>query len=170
MRLLLPEPMLKRLLHELGSGGRREIGGLLMGEHVSQDTFRLVDLSVQHSGGSGGCFTRKPRRHAKQLEEFFERTGRLYVRFNYLGEWHSHPSFDVIPSSTDIATMQALVEDADVGVKFLVLLICRLDRAQLNLSATAFTPGAHPVPVRLIYEKPNGAENGAGQESPVEAD
>lgn len=163
MRLLLPEPMLKRLLQELEGGGRREIGGLLMGEHVGEDTFRLVDLSVQHSGGTGGCFTRTPKRHAKQLDEFFLRTGHEYGRFNYLGEWHSHPSFEVIPSATDIATMQSLVEDADTGVNFLVLLICRLDHAQLNISATAFRPGALPVAVELAYEQEEGKAEVSGR-------
>jgi hypothetical protein len=57
------------------------------------------------ASGSHTRFRRDPKTHQKTLDEFFERTGRDYQRFNYLGEWHSHPSFSVQPSVEDIETM-----------------------------------------------------------------
>jgi proteasome lid subunit RPN8/RPN11 len=73
-----------------------------MGEHVRDDIFRVVDISVQRSGGSQSCFIRNPTDHQAQLQDFFARTSEDYSRFNYLGEWHSHPSFTAAPSITDI--------------------------------------------------------------------
>lgn len=163
MRILLTTPIANRLKRELRAAGRREIGGLLMGEHVADDVFRLVDISVQRSGGSASCFTRDPRDHQRQLDDFFDRHNRDYARFNYLGEWHSHPSFPPYPSSTDIATMQEIVRSPDVAVNFLVLLIVRLrGRSAIEVSATAFPSGREPEAVEIVIE---GIEAGAAPQS-----
>jgi hypothetical protein len=77
-----------------------------------------------------------------------------------MGEWHSHPSFEPLPSDTDIRTMQSIVEDPDAGVNFLVLMVCRMAsgrRRVLELTATAFRAGAHPVAVPISVEpEPQG--------------
>jgi proteasome lid subunit RPN8/RPN11 len=98
MQLLLPPKIIKRLQRELRRAGKQEIGGLLMGEHVRDEIFRVVDISVQRAGGSEAYFIRDPASHKTQLEKFFADTGADYSRFNYLGEWHSHPTFEAVPS------------------------------------------------------------------------
>jgi len=151
MQLLLAPQIIKRLKRELRRAGGREIGGLLMGEHVSEEVFHVVDISVQHAGGSHSCFIRNPSDHKIQLERFFAQTGNDYARFNYLGEWHSHPSFEPVPSSTDVQTMQSIVDDPNVGVNFLVLLIPKLgSRKRFEATATAFRARTLPLSVLLL--------------------
>jgi integrative and conjugative element protein (TIGR02256 family) len=153
MHLLLTATVLKRLRRELRRAGSQEVGGLLMGEHVRDEVFRVVDISVQRSGGSRAHFVRDPANHGAQLRSFFARTGRDFTRFNYLGEWHSHPMFEPLPSAVDIATMQSLVEDPAVGANFLILLIATLTAARrIEVSATLFVPKALPVSVAIEYE------------------
>jgi [CysO sulfur-carrier protein]-S-L-cysteine hydrolase len=162
MQLLVARPAVERLERELRRAGRTEIGGLLMGEHVRDELFRLVDLTVQRSGGTHACFIRRPEDHNAQLEKFFAETGNDFSRFNYMGEWHSHPSFEPLPSDTDIRTMQSMVEDPDAGVNFLVLMVCRMAsgrRRVLELTATAFRAGACPISVPISVEPdPEGQE------------
>jgi integrative and conjugative element protein (TIGR02256 family) len=153
MQLLLAPPIIKRLKLELRRAGRREIGGLLMGEHLGGEIFRVIDISVQHSGGSQSCFVRNPRDHQSQLQEFFARTGENYARFNYLGEWHSHPSYEPFPSATDLRTMQSIVEDPDVGVNFVVLIIAKLSsRKGIETTAMAFRAYTDPAFVAVSLE------------------
>jgi hypothetical protein len=122
-----------------------------MGEHLRDELFQLVEISVQRSGGTDACFIRDPRDHKAELEKFFAQTGNDYSRFNYLGEWHSHPSFEPIPSGTDITTMQSIVEDPEVGVNFAVLLIAKLGkRKHLEATGTAFRINAVPISVVLL--------------------
>jgi [CysO sulfur-carrier protein]-S-L-cysteine hydrolase len=159
MHLLLPPQIIKRLYGELRRAGRREIGGLLMGEHVRDDVFRVVDISVQRLGGTQVCFIRNPTDHQTQLQEFFARTGENYSRFNYLGEWHSHPTFDALPSTTDIQTMQSIVSDPAVGVNFLTLLIAKLSSGkQVEATAIAFRMGEPPVGVSVSAEVDSQAQ------------
>jgi hypothetical protein len=94
---------------------------MLLAEQLAPGRFRIVDLTVDAFSGSHTAFRRDPHVHRKTLDEFFERTGRDFARFNYLGEWHSHPSFSVHPSNDDIRSMTEIVEDADSGINFAVL-------------------------------------------------
>ena len=152
MKILLAPPIVKRLRRELRRAGNREIGGLLMGEDLANGDFRVVEISVQRPGGTEACFMRNPKDHQRELDAFFARTGNDYSRFNYLGEWHSHPSFSSAPSAPDLATMLALVNDPTVGSNFLVLLIARLAGKQVEATATLFTKTASPLLIPLEAE------------------
>jgi [CysO sulfur-carrier protein]-S-L-cysteine hydrolase len=159
MQLLLAPQVIKRLQRELRRAGSQEIGGLLMGEHLRDELFRVVEISVQRSGGSQACFIRNPSEHQAQLQKYFARTGEDYTRFNYLGEWHSHPSFEPIPSSTDIQTMQSIVDDPSVGANFLVLLIAKLSsNKQIEETAMAFRACMQPVSVTLLADADSQAQ------------
>ncbi|WP_159091532.1 Mov34/MPN/PAD-1 family protein [Aminobacter sp. MSH1] len=153
MKLLLPDDIASRLNIALAKAKRQEIGGLVVGEHVMDETFRIVDISIQTSHGTRTHFERDPILHEKFLREFFRRTGENYERYNYLGEWHSHPSFDPLPSTDDVRTMRSIVSDPDVGVNFAVLLIVRrTSPKKLALSATAFSRSLPPEPVIVVAD------------------
>lgn len=134
--------------------GRREIGGILLGEHVGDEAFRLVDVTVQRSGGSSAHFVRDPAQHQPQLDSFFAKTSEHFTRYNYLGEWHSHPSFEPLPSAKDIATMQTIVEHEEVGANFAVLIIARIGFiGRVQLSACLFRPFSRPEEVQIVMEQ-----------------
>lgn len=145
----LPNDQRARFCKRLRRAGTREIGGILMGEQVAPDHFRIVDFSVDETTGTAAHFVRSPEHHADALESFFRRTGSDFSRFNYLGEWHSHPSFPVRPSQEDITSMQSLV-DGERDIDFSALVIVRL-RYFFLLEAAAYMFVRHsgPSPVAL---------------------
>src|ERR1700676_2657595 len=139
-----------RLRAELRKAGQREIGGLLMAAQLSPAHFRILDFSLDALSGSHMRFRRDPQTHQKTLDEFFERSGREVQRFNYLGEWHSHPSFSVLPSVEDTQTMTDIVESGNSVITFAVLLIVRLRwRLWIDCSLTVFARGQAPRRVEL---------------------
>lgn len=153
MKLLLPHRIIKRLRRKL-RGRIREMGGVMVGEHIGQDEFRIVDISFQKRGGTIAHFVRDPAHHKAFLADFFTSTGNSYERFNYIGEWHSHPAFEPLPSGEDFRTMYDLVDDPDVGVNFAVLIIARLRGwSTVELSATLFRPGYMPDAVRVEVQR-----------------
>jgi [CysO sulfur-carrier protein]-S-L-cysteine hydrolase len=102
----------------------------------------VVDFSLDPLSGSDTAFRRDPQTHRQTLDEFLQRTGRDFERFNYLGEWHSHPFFSVHPSNDDIRTMTEMVEDQSSTITFAVLLIVRLRwRLCFDYSLTVFARG-----------------------------
>jgi hypothetical protein len=153
--LLTPPDLAERLGQALRRAGPFETGGVMVGEQVRPGEFRLMDLSIQ-GGGGPGHFVRRPEAHQAFLDDFFERTDWDFERFNYLGEWHSHPCFPVRPSPEDRRGMNEIVTDeAPLAPDFALLMICRLTRAgAVRASATAFLRDGRTAPVRLRLSNP----------------
>lgn len=136
---------MRKLVRELRAAGQNEIGGVLAAEQVGDGRFLVVDLSVQHNG-THSHFERDPVQHREFIRRFHERMGHRPDRFNYLGEWHSHPAYPANPSDVDFRQMQDLVEDAEQKSSFLILMIVKLGlNGQLRGSVHGFRPGFAPV-------------------------
>jgi integrative and conjugative element protein (TIGR02256 family) len=158
MKLLLPGKIRGQWINALRSAGRREIGGVLLGELIKPGTFKILEITIQRSGGTLSHFVRDPKLHEKSIEAFFERTKRDYGRYNYLGEWHSHPSFSTRPSFKDIRSMYRIVSEPSVGALFATLVIIRLaSHSNLELSACAFRSGV-PIEEVEIYREHTGSK------------
>lgn len=153
MRVEISSHVKEKLRKALRASGSREIGGVLMGEQIEPGHFKVVDLSIDSQTGGRAHFVRDTEAHAEALAAFFRETGHEYDRFNYLGEWHSHPRFSVIPSTQDVSSMFDLVE-GERGIDFAVLLIVRLQWWRwITCSCTLFCRSAKPIPVDLSEEK-----------------
>ncbi len=140
IQILLPNNVIDRIIKALRIAGSKEIGGILMGEHVGVNSFRIVDITIQEQAGTLSSFIRAFAGIAITLKRFFHRTNFEYTRYNYLGEWHSHPSFSLRPSVTDVDTMNKIVGDISVGANFVVLLIVQLSKYQLEAASYIFYP------------------------------
>ncbi|KIQ03284.1 MULTISPECIES: Mov34/MPN/PAD-1 family protein [Pseudomonas] len=150
MRVEISEPVKDKLRRALRAAGSREIGGVLMGEQIAPGHFRVVDLSIDSETGGRAHFVRSSEAHADALSAFFRETGHQYDRFNYLGEWHSHPRFSVTPSTQDITSMIDLVE-GERGIEFAVLLIVRLHWwRRISCSCSLFCRSTNPSSVDIL--------------------
>jgi len=151
MKLVLPREVRKRLHTAVKKAGRREIGGVLMAEQIEPGSFRLVDFSVDSHTGGAAHFVRSVEAHQAALSSFFEKTGTEYGRFNYLGEWHSHPNHLPIASLEDSISMESLVA-GERDIPFAMLLVVRSDWFSLACSATMFAQSVAPTPVSIEVE------------------
>jgi hypothetical protein len=150
MRIELAPDIETRIRSALREAGEREIGGMLLAEQLAPGHFRVVDFSIDSITGSHSEFRRDPAKHRQTLDEFFQRTGRDFRRFNYLGEWHSHPCFSVRPSPADISTMTEIVEDEASEITFAALLIVRTRWCLwFDHSLTIFARGHAPTATRI---------------------
>ena len=153
MKLLLPPSIVSQLATALAEAGPREIGGILMGEHVGIDTFRVKDLTIQKKGGAYATFVRLVEFFIAPLRAFFDATSHDYTRFNYVGEWHSHHAFALQPSGRDHATMREIIDDPKLGARFVTLMLVKLDNAnRIQVSVTLYRPGRLPAAGEGILE------------------
>jgi hypothetical protein len=137
------------LREELRRAGTKEIGGQIYGEQLAPSDFRATDLTFQKRPGTLARFIVDLIQAARDAVRFFDRTQHQYTRYNYIGEWHSHPSFEVKPSGTDIAAMRDVVSDPAFEGRFAVLMISRLDGDRLNCGAWLFDPGGRKFAITL---------------------
>lgn len=148
IEIVLSKRCVTKLKRELKRAGTKEIGGVLAGQDLGDGRFLVLDLSVQRDG-SFSHFRRSSPKHHRFMQQFFERTGHDYQRFNYLGEWHSHPSFPALPSQTDFSQMQKLIEERDQNAQFLVLLVVKMPKSIIEASAYAFRRSQSPLRIGL---------------------
>lgn len=138
LKLDLPPDLAQQVTAALMKAGHREIGGILMGEHVGPNAFAIRDLTI-HSRGTFATFIRNVGKALAGLARFRARTGNLHRQFNYMGEWHSHPLFALYPSDPDRHTMREIVASPQMkDAQFLVLVIVKLGPED-RLQASAFT-------------------------------
>lgn len=137
LTLILPPEQQELLLAALRKAGWREVGGIMMGEHAGPSLFIIREMTV-HRPGAFASFVRRIEDAIGSLRAFFQETGNDYRRFNYIGEWHSHPSFAPHPSETDDMSMLKIVQDETVGANFVVLLITKLG-PEGELVSSAYT-------------------------------
>lgn len=140
------------LCDALRRAGTNECGGVLMGEHVGLNHFAVQTLTVQ-GGGSFASFVRGTKAALRAMAEFLRRSNHEYTKFNYLGEWHSHPSFSVQPSGTDHRSMLEIASNPKVGANFVVLLIFKLTaQGSLEGSAHTYLPDGSALLSQLLLE------------------
>lgn len=140
LKLQFPKPLIAELSRLLNRAGRNEIGGQLYGEMLAPSYFRVTEITQQTRPGTVASFLVDLLQAARDAAGFYAKTGHQYARFNYLGEWHSHPSFAVQPSGVDISTMQALVANPEFRGHFAVLMITKCQQHQTLLGAWLFMP------------------------------
>lgn len=154
IKLILPKAIEQELMKELIVAGRQEIGGVLLGEHVSEGLFRISDFTIQRSGGTVVSFIRQIQQSLKnRLTDFFIKTKHNYTKFNYLGEWHSHPSFELTPSIRDRESMWEIVNDPTVGANFVMLLLVKRNEGEVEGNVSIFIPGNPMIQGELIREE-----------------
>ncbi len=137
----------------MARAGDREIGGQLFGEQIQPSDFRITDLSVQKKRGSVARFVVDLVQAARDAASFFTRTSHKYRMFNYLGEWHSHPSFAVRPSCKDMHTMKGLVLDGEFKGNFAVLMIAKLEAERFVAGAWVYDRHGNQADVSLDVEQ-----------------
>ena len=151
LTLILQSNVTQTLEAALEKAGRREVGGVLMAEHVGVNEFTITDLTV-HKRGALASFVRRIEEALSSLVSFFARTHHDYARFNYIGEWHSHPCFELEPSPKDDASMIEIVLDPKVGAKFAVLLLVKLDLdSRLQANGHLYLPDSTRHRCNLTY-------------------
>lgn len=156
MKLHLPSDQRARIVRALSRAGRAETGGQLFGEQLAPSNFRITEATVQSRPGTFARFVVDLVEAGRAAMSFFRSTGHDYARHNYIGEWHSHPSFSVRPSATDSETMRELVRSNEFTGSFAVLVLVRLDGVQLLSGAWLFDPNGVETTVQLEVGDENG--------------
>lgn len=153
LTLILPLKQSELLSEALQKAGRREVGGILMGEHVGPNLFVVREITVYHRG-TFASFVRRIEDAIRSLNAFFRETGQEYTQFNYIGEWHSHPSFEPYPSKTDDLSMLQIVQDETVGANFVVLLITKLGtKGEFVCTAHTYLPDGSRMSSTVTIER-----------------
>lgn len=154
LKILIPSNIRTLFKEQLISNGENEIGGTLLAEKIANNSFRIKEATTQKKSGTKIFFLREwTTGLSRYFYDFFNKTNHEYSRFNYIGEWHSHPLFEARPSQTDVSTMNDLINIKVPDANFLILLIIRLDSTdEIEASVTCFLKNGYFERAELEWE------------------
>lgn len=153
MKLRIPTKIAQQWITHLTKASSCEIGGILFGEQLAEGDFRIVEITTQARKGCPSTFRRDHKNAISALNKFCSQYGNNHQRFNYLGEWHSHPNTEAMPSLIDQQTMLRILRDPNSIMYFLVLIITKLDQNDcLCLSATTYLRSGESIQCEIELE------------------
>jgi integrative and conjugative element protein (TIGR02256 family) len=144
----------------LRSADGNETGGVLLG-HVGTDTA----ARVRSAGDPGPAAVHRPAfflrdlHHAQQLAtQAFARDGSEWI-----GEWHTHPGAEPVPSARDLHTYLGFVADPQLRFDAFVALILvapagTWHRPQAH-AWVCYPHAAEPVPLAIVSDSPTDRRN-----------
>jgi integrative and conjugative element protein (TIGR02256 family) len=124
-----------------------ETGGILLGVDDAEA------VTIHRAGGPGPHAKRAPARfdrdtkHAQQLAS----AAWIEYRWQWIGEWHTHPSGELKPSALDMSSYARHLHDPDLNFRCFVSLIVRTQSAdRIAVAAWLITQDhADLVPVMI---------------------
>ena len=84
LKISIPTDIQVLLVKALLKSGTHECGGVLMGEHIGTNHFRVNSLTIQKSG-TIASFVRGITDAIKAIRLFLKSTNNIYQKFNNLG-------------------------------------------------------------------------------------
>lgn len=115
--------------------GDNEIGGILIGYKKAENHFAISEATIADDASSFSlaAFVREPFKSMRALLKSYKARSH-----NYIGEWHSHPTFSLYPSPHDVKTMRGILADAGYGVSFALLIITKLENGKPDMAGFLF--------------------------------
>lgn len=127
----IPIELLNFLSNEGVKHSPNEFGGLLIGRYVDNSKICLIESTVlpKKFKSSRYYFERGKAGLKKKLIDYYNSNPRLF----YVGEWHTHNSHSIAPSSVDMIAMQTIEEYTNLGIISPLLLIIGLDGEEYSV-------------------------------------
>lgn len=130
MTIEIPKPISELLKRELEVMNQNETRGSFFAERVNGALFKVNDVYFSKKRGTfsfikmliGDEYKKFQKNYHKKY--FFE-----YEKYNYIGDWHSHPSFSCLPSSYDIA--EAIDDFKKSNANFIIQIIIKIENDKL---------------------------------------
>ena len=100
-----------------------ETGGILLGTDISEQ------ITIRHAGGLGPNARRGPRTFLRDLDHVRQLAGVAWRRdqSQWIGEWYTHLSAELIPSALDLASYLRHLYDPELCLERFVALLVGLD-------------------------------------------
>lgn len=121
-RLILSEDALSAFRANIQAEGRKEAGGILLGRFYPTDYVMIEKVTIPGRLDKSGLFffDRSRKRAQKIVIKQWKDSSGISI---YLGEWHTHPVPDPVPSSRDRQMIRNMFNQTQMEITFLFLII-----------------------------------------------
>lgn len=152
MKIIIPKKLTKKIFNQVKKCRLNETKGALFACKISDEIFEVDDVYIEKKIGSF-AFVELVNNEKYQVYQkcYHEKNGYDYVNHNYIGDWHSHPSFELYPSSFDMAEVKKDLKKSNA--KFLVQIIVKISNEKLTGNAFYYDRRVTAKQIELIIEQ-----------------
>jgi integrative and conjugative element protein (TIGR02256 family) len=144
----LTEPVATTLQVLAVRAGRRETGGILIGHYQNGEAW-ITEATPPPPDSKGGLWHFE--RGSEGLKAYLQEKWVAEPREYYLGEWHSHPSRQAHPSTTDHRQMQQILNDPDIDCALPILIVAAGRARPLPVFSIHVYDGTNDYPEALEF-------------------
>lgn len=131
LKIIVNDKILDDIRKYYGLNTNYETGGILLGKFNKEN--RVVEITEVHelktNFFSRILYKRSGRKAQKIINRRWHETNGV---INYIGEWHTHPNMQAVPSSTDISSLKEITEKVKGVLPGTILIIAGKEN-QTNL-------------------------------------
>lgn len=102
MKIIVPKEISNKLIEVIVQHNPYEIKGSFYAEQIKENFFIIDDVYVSEISGNRFFSNLIVNARYKKFErDYYSKKNFIYTKYNYIGDWHSHPSYECIPSDYD---------------------------------------------------------------------
>lgn len=152
MKIIIPKKLTKKIFIQVKKCRLNETKGALFARKISDEMFEVDDVYIEKKVGSF-AFVELVNNEKYQVYQncYHEKSGHDYIHHNYIGDWHSHPSFVLYPSSYDIEEVKKDLKKSNA--RFLVQVIVKIINDKLTGNAFYYDRNITAKQIELIIEQ-----------------
>lgn len=122
MKIIIREEIADRILNQVRKYSPNETKGALFAHKIDDNTFEIEDVYFEKRIGSFVFVSLENSLRYKKFQKEYDRKHHYdYRNHNYIGDWHSHPSFALFPSGYD--SNEVVDELKESNANFLIQII-----------------------------------------------
>lgn len=124
MKIIMPKTISKKIYQRIKETSPNETKGALFAKKINDDLYEIDAVYFEKIIGTY-AFVKLYNNEAykKFQEKYHAKHLNDYETHNYIGDWHSHPSFECYPSSYDRLEVESDLQKSNA--KFLIQMILK---------------------------------------------
>jgi len=148
LEIIIPKEITLRLIKQISKYSPLETKGALFAEDLGNDTFKIDEVYLEPKPGTT-TFVKLYINHEYVTfqKNYHKLRKNNFSKYNYIGDWHSHPLFECFPSSYDVSEVEKDMKQSNAI--FLVQLILKVLKGKLVGNAFYYTRETSAKKIKL---------------------
>jgi len=151
LEIIIPAKITSLIKKHIDKYSPLETKGALFAEHLGDNIFKIDSVYLEPKPGTTTYVKLVVNRVYQAFQNSFHKKHQYHFsKFNYIGDWHSHPLFECIPSSFDVEEVQKDLKNSNAN--FLVQLILKVNQDKLIGNAFYYSNQVSAKKIHLVIE------------------
>lgn len=151
MKIIIKKEIAEKIKKAVKKAGINEIKGACFAAKKDYEIFEIEDIYISPRIGTFSFSNLVVSLKYKLFEnKYFRKHNYEYEKHNYIGDWHSHPSFELIPSSYD--KEEVIDELKKSNALFLIQIIVKVIDEELKMKCYYYDSNTIACPCEISIE------------------